>query len=119
MSNHPISIAPIASLVRRHLIASLGALRKKKGAKKARVANDLWLSIPSSEFDPVGPTGFAGEEDEDVSPLTEAEIYVIFGRRNDAEAVLGAALRSGRISAEEVATFWLRVESGRDCPADC
>ncbi|WP_428825924.1 hypothetical protein ACLIKD_16615 [Azonexus sp. IMCC34842] len=119
MSNNPISIAPIASLVRRHLVASLGAFRKKKAARTAGVAKDLWLSIPSSEFDQVGSTGFAGDDDEDVSPLTEAEIYVIFGRRKDAEAVLGSALRSGRIKAEEIAAFWLRMASERDCPADC
>ena len=117
MSNNPISIAPIATLVRRHLVASLTALGKRKTASKASVSNDLWLSIPSSEFDQAGPSGFAGDDDEDVSPLTEAEIYIIFGRRNDAEEVLGSALRSGRIKPEEIAAFWLRMESERDCPA--
>ena len=40
--------------------------------------------------------------EETPSPLVEAEIYFVYGRRDDAEAVLASALRQGQISPDEV-----------------
>ena len=39
--------------------------------------------------------------EETPSPLVEAEIYFVYGRRDDAEAVLASGLRRGRISPDE------------------
>lgn len=44
--------------------------------------------------------------EDDVNPLTEAEIYVIYGRKKDAQRVLDQAVSEGRLSPQEVACFW-------------
>jgi hypothetical protein len=44
--------------------------------------------------------------EEEICPLVEAEIYVIYGRKADAQKVLKAGVRSGRITADQVARFW-------------
>ena len=53
--------------------------------------------------------------EEEISPLVEAEIYVIYGRKADAEKVLAGGVKTGRITANEVEQFWMnqRTESGR------
>ena len=113
MSNNPISIAPITALVRRRIFAGLFSLKKRHTPQTASESNDLWLSTPMSGFDEGVPATFAEEEHQDVSPLTEAEIYVIFGRRNEAEEVLKSAMRGGRVMPEEVSCFWERMDTER------
>ena len=44
--------------------------------------------------------------EEEVSPLIEAEIYVIYGRKADAEKVLADGVKKGRITADEALRFW-------------
>ncbi|PKO39103.1 MAG: hypothetical protein CVU33_06325 [Betaproteobacteria bacterium HGW-Betaproteobacteria-6] len=44
--------------------------------------------------------------EEEICPLVEAEVYVIYGRKADARKVLNAGVRSGRITADEAARFW-------------
>jgi hypothetical protein len=45
-------------------------------------------------------------QEEEISPLVEAEVYLIYGRRADAEKVLELGVKSGRITAGEAAQFW-------------
>lgn len=45
--------------------------------------------------------------EEEICPLVEAEVYLIYGRKADAEKVLAQGVRTGRISTDEVTQFWL------------
>lgn len=111
MLNNVNSIAPIAARVGRSLAAGLLFLRKNKTTPTTSVADDLWLSATMSAFAEIESTEHSeAEPDEDVNPLVEAEIYVIFGRKNDAEKVLKSALQAGRINADEVVRFWDEME---------
>lgn len=53
--------------------------------------------------------------EEEICPLVEAEVYLIYGRRHDAEKVLAEGVQAGRISTAEVTQFWgnQRKGSGR------
>lgn len=62
--------------------------------------SDLSLSAFSRQDHPLM------KHEEDVNPLTEAEIYVIYGRKKDAQRVLDQAMREGRVTPEEVVCFW-------------
>lgn len=42
------------------------------------------------------------------NPLVEAEVFLIYGRQEDAARVLKAALREGRIGDEDLHRFWAR-----------
>lgn len=44
--------------------------------------------------------------EEEICPLVEAEVYLIYGRKADAEKVLAQGVRTGRITTREVAQFW-------------
>jgi hypothetical protein len=112
MLNNVNSIAPIAARVGRSLAAGLLFLRKNKTTPTASVADDLWLSATMSAFTEIESTEpTEAEPEEDVNPLVEAEIYVIFGRKDDAEKVLKSALQAGRINADEVARFWHEMQA--------
>lgn len=50
--------------------------------------------------------------EEEICPLVEAEVYLIYGRRPDAEKVLADGVRTGRISAAEAAQFWDKQSKG-------
>lgn len=45
--------------------------------------------------------------EEEICPLVEAEVYLIYGRKADAEKVLAQGTRLGRITTEQVEQFWL------------
>lgn len=51
--------------------------------------------------------------EEEISPLVEAEIYVIYGRKGDAEKVLADGVKTGRITADEAAQFWSEQNNTR------
>jgi hypothetical protein len=44
--------------------------------------------------------------EEEICPLVEAEVYLVYGRKADAEKVLALGARSGRITADQIAQFW-------------
>ncbi|NTV71568.1 MAG: hypothetical protein HGA71_15655 [Azonexaceae bacterium] len=46
--------------------------------------------------------------EEEICPLVEAEVYLIYGRKGDADKVLALGARTGRITAEDVTRFWLK-----------
>lgn len=56
--------------------------------------------------------------EEDIDPLLEAEVYAIYGRRQDAEKVLNAALRAGQISAGDITLFWSLRDKDRNAQAN-
>ena len=112
MLNNTNSIFPIAARVGRSLAAGLSFLKKNKTTPTTSAADDLWLSATMSAFTEGESMECSKDEpEEDVNPLVEAEIYVIFGRTNDAERVLKSALQAGRINADEVVRFWDGLET--------
>lgn len=88
-----------------NLLAGLLLLRRKRMLDKASAYERHSRELTMSAFS-------AGEhltllrDEVDVNPLTEAEIYVIYGRKKDAQLALDSAMRDGRISAEQVVRFW-------------
>jgi len=46
--------------------------------------------------------------EEEICPLVEAEVYLVYGRKADAEKVLALGARTGRITSEDVTRFWLK-----------
>jgi hypothetical protein len=112
MLNNAHPIIPIATRVGRSLAASLFFLKKSRTTPITTDADNLWLSATMTAFADVESTQCTEEgPEEDANPLVEAEIYVIFGRRTDAEKVLKSALQAGRINADEVVRFWHEMEA--------
>lgn len=110
MSLHSVSLAPITAYITTHLTAGWRALRGQPASfPEAPRSEDIWPTPPVSLQAMTHPGPFTGYV-EDVDPLTEAEVYALFGRLNDAVAVLAAALEEGRISDEQVASFWIERE---------
>jgi len=91
-----------------NLLAGLLLLRRKRMLDKAAAYERHSRELTMSAFSAFS----AGEhltllrDEVDVNPLTEAEIYVIYGRKKDAQLTLDSAMRDGRISAEQVVRFW-------------
>lgn len=50
--------------------------------------------------------------EEEICPLVEAEVYLIYGRRPDAEKVLADGVRTGRISSAQAKQFWENQSKG-------
>lgn len=73
-------------------------------------ADNAYLGLQLSDFSKGEPPSALKDHDE-IDPLTEAEIYVIYGRRGDAQKVLEAGLRRGRISTDEITMFWAEQEA--------
>jgi len=74
------------------------------GRANANTADTCINGLSMSAFSRQASSSRAYEED--VNPLTEAEIYVIYGRKKDAQRVLDQAVSEGRLSEAEVACFW-------------
>lgn len=51
--------------------------------------------------------------EEEISPLLEAEVYLIYGRKADAEKVLADGVKTGRITADEAGRFWSEQNNTR------
>lgn len=92
------------------LSAMLARTRPKKAAPESMEL--AWLSVADVEITDRDEYAFS-EADLEVDPLTEAEIYVIYGRPDDARFVLAAAEESGRLTAERIAQFWSEQEEAK------
>lgn len=104
--NIPIlSTVSIVLLVMLNLLAWLQILKLRRSWRNPVAADNSYLGLAMSAFSNGDHPDLLREHDE-VNPLTEAEIYVIYGRRDDARKVLESALRAGRISGEDVKAFW-------------
>jgi hypothetical protein len=87
-----------------NLLLGLLVLRRKMVAGKNDEDDTYIGDLPMSAFSRLDHPAFKHEEE--INPLTEAEVYAIYGRMHDAQRVLDIAMREGRISAEEVVRFW-------------
>jgi len=105
MINTAISVVPVALFLGLNVIAGIHFFKRRQSASRCNVSDNLWMSMPLSAFSENDhPASFY--DDVDVDPLTEAEIYVIYGRNKDAQAVLDSAVQGGRISTAQVDQFW-------------
>uniref|UniRef100_Q47D64 Transmembrane protein n=1 Tax=Dechloromonas aromatica (strain RCB) TaxID=159087 RepID=Q47D64_DECAR len=84
-----------------NLVAGVLLFRSKRNdsAQTAALEGQKSVSVPKSSL---LLDSEALMVEETPSPLVEAEIYFVYGRRDDAEAVLASALRQGQISPDEV-----------------
>ncbi|MFZ2269733.1 MAG: hypothetical protein WAV95_19330 [Azonexus sp.] len=98
------STAQLALFLAVTFLAGLILLRSRLAAGKGNNANVYANDLSMSAFSQLDHPSLRHEED--VNPLTEAEIYVIYGRQNDAQRVLDLAMREGRITPAEVVCFW-------------
>lgn len=80
--------------------------RKKRKTRKARPSDTLPLSAFSTFDHP------AGQEDQNqANPLSEAQVFMIYGKKEKAREVLNTALAKGRITQADVDTFWSKYPS--------
>lgn len=105
-----LSTLSIVVLVGLNLAAWLQILKLRRSWRNPVAADNAYLGLQLSDFAKAEPPAVLIDHDE-IDPLTEAEIFVIYGRRADAQRVLESGLRRGRISAEEVSKFWAGQEA--------
>jgi hypothetical protein len=108
MINKAISITPLALFFGLNFAAGYAYFKKRKLLARGRSANahyDIPLSIFSNADHPE-----LLKYQEDVNPLTEAEIYVIYGRKQEAQEVLDSGLLEGLITPEDIDHFWRKIE---------
>lgn len=77
--------------------------RRHVKRKKSRSLSKFPLSA-FSVFD--HPAASVGQEK--FSPLREADVYMTYGKKQEAIQVLNTALRKGEVSEQEVESFWAR-----------
>jgi hypothetical protein len=73
--------------------------------RKTDTAHESYPLFDSSIFSRPDQSELLAMEEE-ICPLLEAEVYLVYGRKADAEKVLQAGIKSGRITAEAAAQFW-------------
>lgn len=97
----------IVILVLLNLLAWFQVLKLRKSWRNPVATDNSYLGLSMSAFSRADHVELL-QLHEDVDPLTEAEIYVIYGRRDDATKVLQSAVRNGRISLGDVTAFWAK-----------
>ncbi|HXE37549.1 MAG TPA: hypothetical protein VN639_03670 [Azonexus sp.] len=105
-----LSALSIVVLIGLNLAAWLQILKLRRSWRNPVAADNAYLGLQVADYSKDEPPSVLKEHDE-IDPLTEAEIFVIYGRRADAQRVLESGLRRGRISAEEVTMFWAGQEA--------
>lgn len=101
MSQNVLFVFAIAASVSLNLVAGFQFLKSKRSRSKPLAAAEPQC-LPARHEASLFPEGAAVTVDEVLCPLIEAEVYFVYGRRNDAEAVLASALREGRITPDDV-----------------
>lgn len=101
MNLNSVSLAPITAYITTHLTAGWRSRRGKRAVETAPVSEDIWPTPPVSRLLASQASGLL-DYAEEVDPLTEAEVYLLFGRLDDALAVLERALQEGRVSEQDV-----------------
>jgi hypothetical protein len=96
ITNH----APVSSFMRQISLSILMPFFRQKDT-----APTHYPRITSSVFSRPDQSELLAHEEE-ICPLVEAEVYVIYGRKADAEKALAAGIKSGRITADQAAQFW-------------
>jgi hypothetical protein len=100
MTNKTTHLAPVSGFMRQISLSILLPFFRKKDTALAH-----YPQFSSSVFSRPDQSELLAQEEE-ICPLVEAEVYVIYGRKADAEKALASGVKSGRITAEEAARFW-------------
>jgi hypothetical protein len=82
--------------------------QKLEKKKKPREVSDSQLRLSAfSAFDPM----VFGKNSKKIDPLREAEVYMTYGKKAEANNLLESAYRRGEISSAEMAAFWEKYGS--------
>lgn len=103
LMNTAPSMAQLLLFLLLSLLLALFVLRRRQASNKLRVAAGPVQELTMSAYSELE---ISSSPQEDVDPLTEAEIYLIYGRKKDAQQVLDLAMREGRITPADVVRFW-------------
>lgn len=94
------NLQPVTGFMRQFTLSMLLPFSRKSGSRPAP-----YPQIDSSVFSRPDQSELLAMEEE-ICPLVEAEVYLIYGRKADAEKALALGVRTGRITTGEVAQFW-------------
>ncbi|MGB4063078.1 MAG: hypothetical protein WBK19_04570 [Azonexus sp.] len=94
------NLQPVTGFMRQFTLSMLLPFSRKSDTRPAPHPQ-----IDSSVFSRPDQSELLAMEEE-ICPLVEAEVYLIYGRKADAEKVLAQGVRIGRITTGEVAQFW-------------
>lgn len=100
MPNKIINHAPVSRFMRQISLSILMPFFRKPDTTPAQ-----FTKFPSSVFSRPDQSELLAHEEE-ICPLVEAEVYVIYGRVADAEEAIAAGVKSGRITSQQAAQFW-------------
>lgn len=90
-----------------NLVALYYFLKMRRVAPPGSEAGDEYPVMAPAAM-PVETIAPAAGMSDNANPLVEAEVFLIYGRNDDAARVLKAGLRDGRIGAEDLNRFWSR-----------
>lgn len=100
MTDKTTSIFQASGLIRNiSLSVLMPFFRKMKSARPSQA------QITSSVFSQPDESALFAYEEE-ICPLVEAEVFVIYGRMADADKALHSGIKSGRITADQARQFW-------------
>jgi hypothetical protein len=100
MPNKTINVSPVTGFMRQFSLSIQRPFFKKPDQSQTRSQQITW-----SDFSKPDESELLAREEE-ISPLVEAEVYLIYGRKADAVKALQTGVKSRRITADEVAQFW-------------
>jgi len=100
MTNKTQNLSPVTGFMRQFSLSIQRPFLKKSDRAQTRS-----LQIDWSDFSRPDQSELLAREEE-ISPLVEAEVYLIYGRKADAVKALESGVKSRRITAAEVAQFW-------------
>jgi len=104
---HKTTNTPSATSFMRHISLTIWPpfFKKNTTFKEKTTEQEHYQPFTSSVFSLPDQSELLAHEEE-ICPLVEAEVYVIYGRTNDAIEALDAGVKSGRITADQAARFW-------------
>jgi len=100
MTNKTINVSPVTGFMRQFSLSIQRPFLKKSDRSQTRS-----LQIDWSDFSKPDQSELLAREEE-ICPLVEADVYLIYGRKADAVKALETGVKSRRITAEDVAQFW-------------
>lgn len=109
MTTSSLSLFAMALSVALNLVALYFFLKVRRSRPQSSSAPGKPGWSPADVPDAVWHTEAAtGDFTPTANPVVEAEVFLAYGRHEDAAQVLQAALRDGRIGADELEGFWAR-----------
>jgi hypothetical protein len=100
MTNKTENFSPVTGFMRQFSLSI-----QRPFLRKSDKAQTCSMQIDWSDFSRPDQSELLARE-EDISPLVEAEVYLIYGRKADAVKALDSGIKSRRITSAEVENFW-------------